>query len=175
MNKATLMRTNTKIISSVNEPVYIIPYLNSQSRSGLINISSTSFSISLASTMICQIANTSTTKTTSVEAILVNSTVNMSYSLIRNATLTGTLTTQPVYNVNDNFSASTTTTFKSASATVGLSLSGGNTLLQQISMPSVFNPASITPILLKPGSTLYFYSSGLASLSVTVNVVFTEY
>ncbi len=175
MEKSYLTRINTKLIFSINEPVYIIPYLTAQARNGLINISSTSFSISLLSTMICQIANTSTTKMTSVESIWVNSTVTMNYSIIRNATLTGTLTNQPVYNANDNFPASTTTTFKSASATIGLSLSGGSTLLQQISMPNIFNPAIITPILLKPGSNLYFYASGLASVSATVNIVFSEY
>lgn len=163
------------MISSVNQPVYTIPYVTAQAQNGLINVSSASFSLSLASTLVFQIANTSTTINTSVENILVNSTVSMNYSIIRNGTLTGTLAAQSVYNANDNFPAYTTTTVKSASATTGLSVSGGNTLFQQISLPNVFNPVSITPIIIKPGSTLYFYSTGLVSINVTVNVVFTQY
>lgn len=175
MEQLDFMRMNTKLISSVDQPIYTIPYLIAQARNGLVNVSSASFSITLASTMVCRIANTSTGSMTSVESILVSSSTNMNYSIIRNGSLTGTLTARPVYNANDAFPASLSTTVSAASAVAGLSVSGGDTLLQQLSLPNVFNPVSITPIILEPGSSLYFYSTGLVSISVTINVVFTEY
>lgn len=175
MERFNITRSNTKLISSVDQPIYMIPYLTAQARNGLVNLSSASFSITLASTIVCRITNISTRSMTSVESIFINSSTSLNYSIIRNGSLTGTLIGQPVYNANDAFPASSATTVSSASAVAGLSVSGGNTLLQQIALPNVFNPVSITPILIKPGSSLYFYSAGLVSVSVTINVAFTEY
>jgi hypothetical protein len=111
---------------------------------------------------------------TSVEGILVNSSVNIGYSLIRNGALNGTLTPQTVYNVNSKFIPSITTTVASA-AGAAVSVSDGDILLSQLSLTSSFNPISIVPIIINPGTSLYFLSSGALGLNVTINVIFTEY
>jgi hypothetical protein len=170
----TGVRSNTTILSSANQPVYTIPYLTSQARSGIVGVSSVNLTLAIAGNVICQIQNNGTNKMTSVESIMVNSSASLGYSLIRNGTLTGTLTAQSVYNVNDEFAASTTTLVLAAAAAT-ISVTGGNTLLTQISLTNSFNPLSVTPIILKPGSSLYFSSSGALGLNVTIDVVFTEY
>lgn len=174
MDEVDLTRLNSKLITSVNEPVYTIPYLTAQARNGLVNVSSASLNLLIAGNIVCQIRNNSTNKMTSVEGILVNSSASIGYSIIRNGTLSGSLTSQPVYNVNNKFIASTTTTIASA-ASATVSVSGGNTLLTQLSLTNSFNPVSIVPIIINPGSTLYFSSSGALGLNVTINVIFTEY
>lgn len=188
-----LSRSNTKIITSISEPlytsvvssasspVYTVPYLTAQAQNGAVNVSTAAFSLtSLIApyTIVCQITNSNASKNTAIQSILVNSTVNTSYSIIRNGTLNGTVTSQAVYNVNDNYLAATTTAVKSAAATAGLSVSGGNTLLQQLSLPNAYNPVTITPIIIKPASVLYVVVTTpilSAIQTVTINVVFIEY
>ncbi|KPV60307.1 hypothetical protein QJ48_06275 [Paenibacillus sp. A3] len=46
---------------------------------------------------------------------------------IRNGTIAGTLTTNTIYNLNSNFSNSTTTTFRSAGGS-GIDLTGGTVM-----------------------------------------------
>ncbi|MDF2875224.1 MAG: hypothetical protein K0R22_1907 [Sporomusa sp.] len=123
--------------------------------------------------VICRIQNNSTNLMTSVEIILVNSSVSLGYSIIRNAILSGSLTAQTVYNLNENYPATTTTAISSA-ANTGISLNGGSTLLTQISLTTAFNPV-IMPIIIQPGSSLYFSSSGALGLNITINVIFCEY
>lgn len=174
MDSVNIIRPNNKIVSSVSEPVYTIPYLTALARSGLLRISSANLNLAVAGNVICEMKNNSTTKLTSVENILVNTSATLGYSLIRNATLSGSLTSQTVYNVNDYFAASTETSISSA-ANALVSVSGGNTIINQLSLTNTFNPIAITPIILQPGSALYFSASGALGLTVTINVVFTEY
>ncbi|WP_371374206.1 hypothetical protein [Sporomusa aerivorans] len=166
-------RMNTKLTSSVLEPVYVIPYLTAQARSGIMNVSASNLSLAVAGNIICRIQNNSTNLMTSVESILVNSSASLGYSIIRNATLSGSLTVRPVYNLNEKYPASTSTIISSA-ANATVSVSGGSTLLTQLSLTNVFNPI-IVPIIIQPGSSLYFSSSGALGLNVTVNVIFCEY
>ena len=174
MDSVTIIRPNSKIVSSVSEPIYTIPYLTALARSGLLQISSANLTLAIAGNVICEIKNNSTDKLTSIENILVNSSAGLGYSLIRNAALSGSLTPQTIHNVNDYFAAATETSISSAASAL-VSVSGGNTLISQVSLTNSFNPITITPIILKPGSALYFSASGALGLTVTINVVFTEY
>lgn len=169
----SLNRLNTKLATSVEEPLYTIPYITAQTRAGLMNVSAASLSLAIAGNVICQIKNNSTDSMTSVESILVNSSASLGYSIIRNATLSGTLTSLSVYNLNEKYPASTTTAVSSA-ANATISVTGGSTLLTQISLTNVFNPI-IVPIIIEPGSSLFFSSSGALGLNVTINVIFCEY
>jgi len=174
MDEVDLTRLSSKLITSVSEPVYTIAYLTAQARNGLVNVSSATLTLAVPGNIVCQIRNNSANKMTSVEGILVNSSVNIGYSLIRNGALNGTLTPQTVYNVNSKFIPSITTTVASA-AGAAVSVSDGDILLSQLSLTNSFNPISIVPIIINPGSSLYFLSSGALGLNVTINVIFTEY
>jgi hypothetical protein len=138
-----------------------------------MNVSASNLSLAIAGNVICRIQNNSAKLLTSVESILVNSSAGLGYSIIRNATLSGTLTSRTVYNLNENYPASTTTAISSAASTT-ISVSGGSTLMTQISLTNAFNPI-IVPMIIKPGSSLYFSSSGALGLNVTINVIFCEY
>lgn len=171
---AELTRLNPRLITSVNDPVYTIPYLTAQARNGLVHISSMSLTLSDAGNIICEIKNNSSNKMTSVEGILVNSSVNIGYSIIRNGILNGSLIPQTVYNVNNKYIPSTTTLI-AATADATVSVREGDILLRHPSLAKHFNPISIVPLIINPGSSLHFWSPGVVGLTVTINVIFTEY
>ena len=171
---AELTRLNPRLITSVNDPVYTIPYLTAQARNGLVHISSMSLTLPADGNIICEIKNNSANKMTSVEGILVNSSVNIGYSIIRNGILNGSLMPQTVYNVNNKHIPSTTTLI-AASADATVSVREGDILSRQLSLENRFNPISIVPFIINPGSSLYFLSSGVLGLTVILTVIFTEY
>lgn len=174
MDSVTIIRPHSKIVSSISEPIYTIPYMAALARSGLLQISSINLSLATAGNVICEIKNNSTAKLTSIENILVNSSASLGYSLIRNAALSGSLIPQAIYNVNDYAAAVTETSISSAASEL-VSVSGGDTFINQIPIANTFSPLIVTPIILKPGSALYLSASGELGLNVTVHVVFTEY
>lgn len=171
---AELTRLNPRLITSVNDPVYTIPYLTAQARNGLVHISSMSLTLPDDGNIICEIKNNSSNKMTSVEGILVNSSVNIGYSIIRNGVVNGSLMAQTVYNVNNKHIPSTTTLI-AAAADAMVSISDGDILLRQLSLANHFNPISIVPLIINPRSSLYFWATGGLGVTVTINVIFTEY
>lgn len=169
-----LTRLNPRLITSVNDPVYTIPYLTAQARNGLVHISSMSLTLPDDGNIICEIKNNSSNKMTSVEGLVVSSSVNIGYSIIRNGIVNGSLMPQTVYNVNNKHIPSTTTLVAAAADTM-VSISDGDVLLRQLSLANHFNPISIVPLIINPRSSLYFWATGESGLSVTINVIFTEY
>jgi hypothetical protein len=63
-----LTRANTKLISSIDEPVYTIPYVTAQARNGLMNVSASNLSLAIAGNVICRIQNNSAKLLTSIES-----------------------------------------------------------------------------------------------------------
>ncbi|MCP1310590.1 hypothetical protein [Paenibacillus tyrfis] len=93
---------------------------------------------------------------------------------IRNGTIAGTLTTNTIYNLNSNFSNSTTTTFRSAGGS-GIDLTGGTVMATRsfsANTTNIFDFASA--IVIKPGDSYGIKFNFSAGGTASINIIWEE-